>query len=177
MAPITKFLQKTKTFEWTLKCQITWEAIKQRYINALIFIVPCWDLEFHIHMDASHLAISAMLAQNLTSKCDQLMAYASRLLNNAKKNYTPTKWEALVMVYTLHKFHHYLLGNKFIFYVHHMGLLYLIKKPQLFKHIMRWLLLCLEYDFSIIYKLGKSHWVADALSWLPNLVEPTEIPD
>jgi hypothetical protein len=35
------------------------------------------------------------------------MAYASRLLNNAKNNYTPMKWEALEMVYTLHKFHHH----------------------------------------------------------------------
>jgi len=68
------------------------------------------------------------------------MAYASQLLNNVKKNYTTTKQEALVMVYALHKFHHYLLGNKFIFYVNHMALLYLIKKPQLFCHIMRWLL-------------------------------------
>jgi hypothetical protein len=49
--------------------------------------------------------------------------------NNAKKNYTTTKREALTMVYALHKFKHYLLGNKFVFYVDHMALLYLIKKP------------------------------------------------
>jgi hypothetical protein len=30
------------------------------------------------------------------------------------------------MVYALHKFHHYLLGNKSIFYVDHMALLYLV---------------------------------------------------
>jgi hypothetical protein len=34
--------------------------------------------------------------------------------------------EALAMVYVLHKFCHYLLGNKFIFYVDHMALLYLV---------------------------------------------------
>jgi hypothetical protein len=85
--------------------------------------------------------------------------------------------EALVMVYALHKFHHYLLGNKFKFYVNHMALLYLIKKLQLSGHIMRWLLLFLEYDFSIVYKLKKSNWVANALSRLPNLVEPTKILD
>lgn len=140
MAPITKFHKKTKTFEWTLECQVEWEAIRKRCIGPLILIAPCWDLESHVHMDASHLVFSAMLAQNSTSKCDQPMAYASQLLNNVKKNYTTTEQEALVMVYALHKFHHYLLGNKFIFYVNHMALLYLIKKPQLFCHIMRWLL-------------------------------------
>jgi hypothetical protein len=45
------------------------------------------------------------------------------------------KCEALAMVYTLHKFCHYLLGNKFVFYVDHMALLYLIKKPQVSGHI------------------------------------------
>jgi len=34
------------------------------------------------------------------------------------------------MVYTFHKYHHYLLSNKFVFYVDHMALLYLVKKPQ-----------------------------------------------
>ncbi len=43
--------------------------------------------------------------------------YSSRLFNFTKKNYTNTKIKALVMVYTLHKFRHYLLGNKFMFYV------------------------------------------------------------
>jgi hypothetical protein len=33
------------------------------------------------------------------------------------------------MVYALHKFQHYLLGNKFMFHVDHMTILYFIKKP------------------------------------------------
>ncbi len=76
-----------------------------------------------------------MLAQNLTWKCDKPIAYASHLLNNAERNYTTMKCEALAMVYTLHKFCDYLLGNKFVFYVDHMALLYLIKKPQVSGHI------------------------------------------
>ncbi len=66
MAPITKLLRKIETFEWISNCQVTWEAIKQRYIDAPILIAPFWDLEFRVHMDASHLAINAMLAQNST---------------------------------------------------------------------------------------------------------------
>jgi hypothetical protein len=55
--------------------------------------------------------------------------YASKLLNLAKKNYIFTKKEALVMVYALHKFGHYLLSNRFLFYVDHMALVYLVNKP------------------------------------------------
>ncbi len=62
-------------------------------------------------------------------KCDQPIAYAFCLLNNMECNYTTMEHEALAMVYALHKFWHYLLGNKFVFYVDHMALLYLIKNP------------------------------------------------
>jgi hypothetical protein len=33
------------------------------------------------------------------------------------------------MVYALHKFKHYLLGNQFVFYINHMALVYWINKP------------------------------------------------
>jgi hypothetical protein len=50
--------------------------------------------------------------------------------NNIEQNYTTIEKEALAMVYALHKFCHYLLNNKFIFYVDHMALLYLVQKPK-----------------------------------------------
>jgi hypothetical protein len=62
-----------------------------------------------------------MLALNPTRKCDQPIMCMSQLLNYAKKNYTTIKREALVMVYALHKYCHYLFGNKFVFYVNHMS--------------------------------------------------------
>jgi hypothetical protein len=76
-----------------------------------------------------------MLAQNLIRKYDQLIAYALRLFNNTKQNYMTIKREALQMVYAFHKFHHYLLGKKFIFYVDHMVLLYLVQNPQILGRI------------------------------------------
>jgi hypothetical protein len=39
--------------------------------------------------------------------------------------------ETLAIVYVLHKFHHYLSSNKFMFYVDHMVLLYMVQKPQI----------------------------------------------
>jgi hypothetical protein len=68
--PITKFLRKTKVFAWTTKCQDAWEAIKQKYLDTLILIAPKWDMEFHVHANASNLVIGAMMVQNPTEKCD-----------------------------------------------------------------------------------------------------------
>jgi hypothetical protein len=94
--------------------------------------------------------------------------YSSRLFNSTKRNYTIIDREALAVVYALHKFRHYLLGNRFTFYVDHMALVYLINKPQVFGKLVKWLLLLLEYDFKSVYKHGKSHIMANALSELPN---------
>jgi len=94
--------------------------------------------------------------------------YSSRLFNFVDRNYTITKRKALAMVYALHKFMHYFLGNKFTFYVDHMALVYLVNKPHVYSRLIIWLLLFLEYDFKIIYKPNKSHLMANALSGLPN---------
>jgi hypothetical protein len=94
--------------------------------------------------------------------------YSSRLFNSVERNYTTTKREALTMVYALHKFRHYLLGNRFTFYVDHMALVYLVNKPHIFGRLTKWLLLFLEYHFKIVYKPGRSHLMIDASNRLPN---------
>jgi hypothetical protein len=126
-----------QAFKWTTQCQKASKKIKQCYMYASILISPHWDIECHVHTNAFNLAIKVMLSQNLTKKYGQLIAYALRLLNNVEQNYTTTKREALAMVYAFHKFRNYLLGNKFIFYVNHMALLYLIQKPQILERITR----------------------------------------
>jgi hypothetical protein len=53
----------------------------------------------------------------------------------------------------------------------HMALVYLINKPQVSIKLVKWLLLFWEYDFQILYKLGRSHLMVDALNRLPNHIE------
>ncbi len=90
MAPIMKLMKKTKQFMWVSECQTTWELIKQKYIKTLILITLNWDVEFHVHIDASMLTIGVMLTQNLTRKHDWPIAYAFKLLNIIEKNYSTT---------------------------------------------------------------------------------------
>jgi len=85
-------------------------------------------VEFHVHTYASLLAMGAMLSHNLIGKSDQSMVYAYRLLNITEHNYNTRDRKALAMVFPLHKFKHYLLGNKFVFYVDHIALVYLVNK-------------------------------------------------
>jgi len=134
-------------------------------------------VEFHVHTNASLLAMGAMLFHDVTRKSDQPIVYVSRLLNKVKQNYNTIEKEALTMVFVLHKFRHYLLGYKFVFYVDHMAFVYLVNKPQVSGSIGRWLLLFLEYDFTIMYKPSRIHVVVDALSRLLNITKPTCVPN
>jgi hypothetical protein len=66
------------------------------------------------------------------------------------------------MVFVLQKFRHYLVGNKFVFYVDHMALVYLVNKPHVSERSTRWLLLFLEYEFTVMYKPSKIHVITNA---------------
>jgi hypothetical protein len=52
-----------------------------------------------LDLNASNLAVMAMLAQNPIEKCDQPITYASSLLNNVEKNNIITKRRSPAMIY------------------------------------------------------------------------------
>ena len=91
-------------------------------MEAPILKFPDWSRKFHVHIDASTLAIGAILAQPVDDSIDHPNIYASRKLNKAKRNYSTTERESLGMVFALQKFRHYLLANPFIFYIDHQVL-------------------------------------------------------
>jgi hypothetical protein len=66
---------------------------------------------------------------------------------------------------------------EFVFYVNHMALVQLVHKPQVSGRIARWLLLFLEYEFTIVYKLRRTHVVVDVLSRLPDSSKPFGVLD
>jgi hypothetical protein len=47
----------------------------------------------------------------------------------------------------------------------------IINKPQVLGCIAKWLFLFLEYEFTVVGKLGHTHVVVDALFGLPNTIE------
>ncbi|KAL3680009.1 hypothetical protein R1sor_022965 [Riccia sorocarpa] len=133
---------------------------------------PRWDMIFHIHTDASGVAVGAVLAQPQDPKLDMPIYFANRTLNKSERDYTTIEREALAMVYDVKKFKSYLQGNKFVFFVDHQALTYLVNKVHITGRIARWLLLLQEFDFTVIYKPGKINVLADQLSRIELGKEP-----
>jgi hypothetical protein len=130
-----------------------------------------------VNVDVSSIALGVVLAQPGERYIDNPLSFSSRKLSTVEVNYTTTKREGLAMVYTLQKFHHYLLGGHFKMFIDHSTLKYLVNKPVLGGRICRWLLLFQEYDFEIIVKIGRMNKGPDHLSRLEHGEDPTSLED
>ena len=165
--PLTELLKKDdESPVWTSACTHAFNTLKRKLVSAPILVPPNWDKEFHIFVDASNVAIGSVLSQKDEKGHDHPIYFASRQLVQAERNYTVTEREALGMIFSVQKFRHCLLGNKFVFHVDHDALKYMINKSQLSGRIARWVLLLQEFNFTIEVRPGKSHANIDHLSRL-----------
>jgi hypothetical protein len=59
-------------------------------VIAPILVFPDWSKEFHVHVDASSIALLEMLTQPGEGYIDHPLAFSSRKLSIAEINYTTT---------------------------------------------------------------------------------------
>ncbi|KAL3694202.1 hypothetical protein R1sor_007853 [Riccia sorocarpa] len=163
-APVNALNRENVVFNWTSQCQEAFDLLKEKLSQGPILRPPNWNMIFHVHTDASGVAVGAVLAQPQDPKIYLPIYFASRTLNNSEKDYTTTEREALAMVYAVKKFKSYLQVNKFVFFVDHQALTYIVNKVHITGRIARWLLLLQEFDFTVVYKPGKINILADQLS-------------
>jgi hypothetical protein len=145
--------------------------------NCANFSVSRLEKEFHVHVDASAIALGVVLTQPGEGDIDHPIAFARRKLSDSEHNYNTTEREGLAMVYALQKFRHYLLGKHFKMFTDHSSLRYLVNKPVLGGRICRWILLFQEFDFEVVVKPGRLNAGPDHLSRITNGEEPSNLED
>ena len=173
--PMEKLLKHDVKYEWNEECQKSLGILRERMVIASILVFPNWKKILHVHVDASSIALGIILAQHGEGGIDHLIAFASKKLSSAERNYTTIEREGLAMVYALQKFRHYLLGSHFKMFTDHSTLKYLVNKTVLGGKICRWLLLFQEYDFEVIVKLGRLNGGSYHLSRLESDEEPINL--
>nr|GEU93000.1 hypothetical protein [Tanacetum cinerariifolium] len=128
--PMTHLLEKETPFVFSKDCIDAFETLKKKLTEALILVVPDWNLPFELMCDASDFAIGAVLGQRKT-KHFQPIHYASKTMTTTQIHYTTTGKEMLAIVYAFEKFRPYLVLSKKIVYTDHSVLKYLLRTDNL----------------------------------------------
>ena len=123
-----------------------------RYILLLTTVLRQYDCNKPLFLvtDASDHSIGSCLYQKDEGH-PVAIAYTSRGLNPAERNYSVQEKEALGVVHGVEKFRHYLLGSPFTVTIltDHKSLTYIQNGKEKGGRIARWAIKLGEYDYKI----------------------------
>ena len=162
-APLNKLLKKDVAFEWDQDQAAAFQRLKDALCSAPVLRVVDPRLPFVLQTDASDIALGAVLSQDDGNGL-QPVAFNSRTLAPAEKNYPVHEKELLAIVHALRYWRHYLMGAKVHVQTDHHSLKFLKNQATLSQRQARWLETLEDYDLEIDYHPGKTNVVADALS-------------
>jgi hypothetical protein len=117
---LTQLLKKDKKFEWTEKCEQSFQELKERLVTAPILTMPGISKSFDVYYDASKLGLGSVLMQD-----GKVIAYLSHQLRPHEMNYPTHDLELAAVVHALKTWRHYLMGNRCEIYTDHKSLKYI----------------------------------------------------
>lgn len=160
--PLNELCRKNVQFKWTLQCENSFQKLKECLIKPPILDYP--DLspnnQFILKTDASSFSVGSVLCNNNNKP----VAFASRGLNKAEKNYSVIEKELLSIVWSVKYFRPYLYGRRFVIQTDHKPLVYLFSMTNPSSRLTKFRLCLEEYDFHVEYIKGRDNVAADALS-------------
>ncbi len=162
-APMTELLHKDTAYSWGTAQQQAFDALKRSVTTAPVLLTPDDTLPFTVYTDASGFALGATLMQD-QGKGLQPVAFLSRKMQPAERNYPVHEQEELSIHTALKEWRHYLHGQPFKVYTDHRSLTHLFTQPYQSKRQLRWMEFLSEFKFEIVYVKGEENVVADALS-------------
>ena len=122
--------------------------------TAPVLACPDFSRRFFLQTDASTSGLGAVLTQFHDDGAERVIAYASRTLNGAEKNYSATELECLAVVWGNRRMRNYLEGYSFTMITNHQSLRWLHKIEAPTGRLARWLFELQQYDYEIKYRRG-----------------------
>jgi len=164
--PLTRLTGKNARWQWGEAEENAFRQLKTALTTAPILACPDYQRIFILQTNASTLGLGAVLTQNFPEG-ERVIAYASRTLKPAERNYTATKLECLAVVWGIRRMRDYLEGYRFTVVTDHQSLKWLKNLDNPSGRLGRWVFELQQYNYEIRYRRGALNKVADALSRQP----------
>lgn len=170
-APLYYLTKKEVKWEWSKECQIAFETLKRRLVQAPVLVYPDFEQKFILETDASLNGLGAVLSQ-VKEGLLHPVSYASRSLSSPEKNYSITELETLAVVWAIQHYRAYLYGHEVMVMTDHSAVKAILETPSPSGKHARWWLKVFGSGVKhveIKYRPGKENVKADSLSRNPVL--------
>lgn len=123
-APLTLLLRKGERWRWGPEQEEALRNLVKALAETTELRLADLSKDFVIQTDSSDLGLGAVLLQQHEGGL-RPVAFASRSLTPAEKNYSVTEKECLAIIFALKKFDYYIDGVQFVIETDHMALTWL----------------------------------------------------
>jgi hypothetical protein len=172
LSPLYTLLRKDVPWGWTKSEQDAYVKSKNLLLSDTVLTHYDPNIELMLACDASAYGIGGVLQHQYPDGKEKPIAFASRTLNSAERNYSQIEKEALAIVFATTKFKQYILGRKVTIITDHKPLLSLFGNQKgipmmAAARIKRWALQLASFSYNLQFRSSAHNANADALSRLP----------
>jgi len=162
--PLNKLKGKNE-WKWEKEHQRAFKELKEKITSQPVLALLRREGKFRVETDASGHTIEGVLSQEQEGKWKPI-AFLSRTMQPAERNYEIYDKELLAIVEALAKWRQYLLdaAEPFEVWTNHENLKYFREPHKLNGRQAQWYLKLQDYDFTLKHILGKTNTKADILS-------------
>ncbi|XP_065223070.1 uncharacterized protein K02A2.6-like [Planococcus citri] len=170
-APLRALLKKNAKFFWSSECESAFIKLKEEICSDRV-VVPFDPMKpLILTTDASPVGVGAVLS-HFSDGEERPIAYASRSLTPAEKNYSQLDREALAIIFATTYFYNYLLGKKFTLVTDNEALTRIFASnkniPQMTSaRLIRYACFLAQFNYDVKFKKGIDNQNVDCLSRAP----------
>ena len=158
------------------KAKEAFSLLKQALLQAPVLKFADYSRPFMLETDACFDGLGAVLLQEGEDGKLHPVAYGSRSLTKAERNYHSGKTEFLTLKWAItDHFKEYLIYQPFIVWTDNNPLTYLFTTPNLNICGHQWVASLTNFNFTIKYQCGRNNAATDALSWVNESLNAQEV--
>ena len=171
--PLTNLTQLDQPFEWTGKCQASFELLKEALIQEPILRFPDPNKPHILYTDASKYAWSCVLTQQYTHDIDgrqivmnHPITYVSGLFKGSQLNWAALTKEAYAIYMSIKKLTYYLEDAEIMLRSGHPPLKRFLQRNTLNTKVNNWAVEISPFKITFEYIKGIKNTLADTMSRL-----------